>query len=341
MDSIYLVTGVSGHIGNAVARRLVAEGGTVRGLVFRAKGVEKKLPSAVEIFRADITDLESLRPFFQVPVGRTIKVIHSAGIISITSKVQPQMEFTNIEGLKNVIALCDEVKAKKLVYISSVDAIPPHPKGMTISEVQDFDSTLVRSPYAKTKARATALALEAAARGLDVTVVQPSAVLGPYDYGRGHVTQMVIDYCTGRLFAGIKGAHDFVDVRDVAKGIVAATDKGKTGQCYILSNQQYTVAEIFALLHQITGKRKIKLMLPLQLILTIAPLIEFYYRLRRTPPLFTVHSLAALSGNTLFSHRKAAVELGYTTRPLEDTLRETIEWLKEAGRLGRYGQVAG
>lgn len=331
MESIYLVTGASGHIGHALVRQLLAEGKRVRGLVFRAENLEDRMPQDLEIFRGDIRDKESLRPFFSFPEYRPIKVIHGAGIISISSKIEKEMLTTNIDGLKNIIALCEEYKAKKLVYVSSVDAILAPPKGESISETNDFRPGLLKSPYAKTKAQASALALEASKRGLNVTVVQPSAVLGPYDYGPGHVNQMIIDYCTGRLFAGIRGAHDFVDVRDLAQGIIAATDKGKKGECYILANQQVSVTELFALLHKLTGKRNIKLILPINLVLALSPLIEWYYRLRKTRPLFTRHSLAALSANSCFSHKKASDELGYTNRPLEETLKETINWLEKEG----------
>lgn len=330
---VYLVTGVSGHLGNVIARQLIEEGQTVRGLVLPNDQIEGKLPSGVQVFTGDITDQDSLRPFFTVPKGVSLRVIHSAGIISIASKTQGKMRATNVGGIKNILALCQEHRAEKLIYVSSVHAIPELPQGETISEVDHFHPDLVVGPYAKTKAEATALVLEAAAGGLDASVVHPSGIVGPYDYGRGHTTQLIVDYCTGRLLAAVKGGYDFVDVRDVAKGVVAASKDGKCGDCYILSNQYISVSDFLQSLHEITGLPMIKSFLPLWLAKLTAPLSERYYAFLGQPPLFTPYSLYTLASNAQFTHEKATTELGYTTRPFQVTLEDTVHWLRDQGRI--------
>ena len=83
-----------------------------------------------------------------------------------------------------------------------------------------------------------------AAQGLDAVIVHPSGILGPGDFGQGHLTQMIADYLNGRLVACVKGGYDFVDVRDVADGVIAAAEKGRAGECYILSNRHYEVREL-------------------------------------------------------------------------------------------------
>ena len=179
----------------------------------------------------------------------------------------------------------------------------------------------------------TAYALAARARGLDVRVVHPSGICGPYDYGHGHLTQLVQDFCTGRLAAGVDGGYDFVDVRDVAAGILACCDRGRPGECYILSGRYCTVRDVLAMLHRITGRRRVRVMLPLWLARAMAPLSEQYYRLLRQPPLYTAYSLYTLSSGARFSHAKAARELGYTTRPFGTTLADTVAWLRRQGRI--------
>ena len=179
----------------------------------------------------------------------------------------------------------------------------------------------------------TAYALAARARGLDVRVVHPSGICGPYDYGHGHLTQLVQDFCTGRLAAGVDGGYDFVDVRDVAAGILACCERGRPGECYILSGRYYTVRDVLAMLHRITGRRRVRVMLPLWLARAAAPLSEQYYRLLRQPPLYTAYSLYTLSSGARFSHAKAARELGYTTRPFGTTLADTVAWLRRQGRI--------
>ena len=187
--------------------------------------------------------------------------------------------------------------------------------------------------YAKTKAEATAFVLAAAGRGLDVTVVHPSGITGPFDYGRGHLTTLIIDYSKRRLTAGIDGGYDFVDVRDVAEGILAACDAGRPANCYILSNRFFTVREILEMLHDITGQKPIKTFLPLWFVKATAPFAELYYKILRQPPLYTAYSIYTLNSNALFSHEKADLELGYKTRDMRETLEDTVVWLRSQGRI--------
>ncbi len=133
--------------------------------------------------------------------------------------------------------------------------------------------------------------------------------------------------------AGIKGGYDFVDVRDVAQGIISCCTKGSPGECYILSNKYFTVQEILFMLHEITGKKEVKTTLPLWLARLTAPLAELYYKILGQTPLYTTYSIYTLNSNAYFSHKKATAELGYTARDMYQTLRDTVEWLKKKGRL--------
>lgn len=333
MAVVYLLTGVSGHLGNVIARQLVEAGHRVRGLVLPDDQIEGRLPEEVEIFIGDITNQESLRPLFTVPKGISLRVIHSAGIISIASKAHAKMRATNVGGVKNMLTLSQEHEVEKFIYVSSVHAIPELPHGKTISEVDNFHPDLVVGPYAKTKAEATALVLEAAAGGFDASVVHPSGIVGPYDYGWGHMTQLIEDYCNEKLFAAIKGGYDFVDVRDVAKGTIAASEHGKRGACYILSNQYIALADILQGLQEITGIPKTKLILPLWIAKLSAPWAERYYAIRGKRPLYTPYSLYTLKSNAQFTHEKATIELGYTPRPFRLTLEDTVRWLADQGRI--------
>lgn len=192
---------------------------------------------------------------------------------------------------------------------------------------------MVVGQYAKTKAQATADVLAATKEGLNAVIVHPSGIVGPYDYGKGHLTNLVTEYYQGKLTAGIVGGYDFVDVRDVAQGILLACEKGRHGECYLLSNHFYTIKEVLTLLQQISGRQKIKTYLPLFILKTTAPLAEYYYKLRKQTPLYTPYSLYTLTSNANFSHEKATRELGYQTRRLELSLRDTIDWLKEQKRI--------
>lgn len=330
MEKLYLVTGAAGHLGSVLTRQLVETGKTVRVLVLPQ---ERHLPEKAEIYFGDVLAKESMKPSFENLNGRDLVVIHCAGIVSIASKYNQKVYDVNVTGTRNVVELCREYKASKLVYVSSVHAIPEKPKGTVITEATVLSQDKVTGVYAKTKAEATSCVLAAAKEGLDACVVHPSGITGPYDPGRGHLTTLVIDYCKRRLIAGVGGGYDFVDVRDVAKGIIAASEKGRRGECYILSNRYFTVNEILAILHEVTGRKKIKHILPLWLARATAPLAELYYKILRQTPLFTSYSVDTLNSNAQFSHRKAAEELGYTTRDMKETLADTVNWLERVGKI--------
>ncbi len=330
-NEIYLVTGAAGHLGSTIIRELLKQGKNIRAMVIPE---EKNIPEGnLEIYVGDVCNKESLRGFFANPENKELVVIHCAGIVSIASQEVPAVFKVNVNGTRNVVDLCEEYHIKKLVYVSTVHAIPEKKKGEIITEIKDFNPDEVVGFYAKTKSEATAYVLAAARRGLNASVVHPSGISGPYDNGNGHLTTLVIDYCKNRLVAGIKGGYDFVDVRDVAVGIIACCNKGKPGEGYILSNKYFTVPEILSMLHEITGKREIKTILPLWLAQLTAPLAELYYKILRQTPLYTAYSIYTLNSNAQFSHEKATIELGYTTRDMRQTLGDTVDWLKKKGRL--------
>lgn len=330
MDRIYLVTGAAGHLGSAVTLRLTGAGENVRALLLPG---EKYVPGNAEIFYGDVRDRESMKPCFENTDGREMIVIHCAGIVSIASGFSQTLHDVNVGGTVNIIDLCREYGVSKLVYVSSVHAIAEPPAGTVITETSVFSPDKVTGDYAKTKAEATSLVLEAAGQGLNACVVHPSGLVGPYDHGRGHMTALVIDYCKRRLTSGVGGGYDFADVRDVADGILSACEKGGKGECYILSNRYFKVSEMLDMLHEITGKRRIISYLPHWFIKGAAPLAELYYRMLRRPPLFTSYSLYTLRSNALFSHEKATDELGYTVRDMRETLTDTVAWLRENDRL--------
>lgn len=327
---LYLVTGAAGHLGCVITRQLISNGKKVRALVLPN---EKHTPEKADLYFGDVRDKDSIRPCFENLNGNQLVVVHCAGIVSIASKFDQAVYDVNVTGTKNVVDLCKEYCVSKLVYVSSVHAISEKPIGMTITETNTFDPDHVVGLYAKTKAEATMYVLEVVKQGLNACVVHPSGIIGPYDNGRGHMSTLIIDFYKGRLISGLKGGYDFVDVRDVAAGIISACDKGKRGECYILSNKFFKVIEILNLLHEITGKKEIRNYLPLWFVKITAPLAEFYYKLLKQPPLFTAYSIYTLNSNALFSHQKATKELGYTTRDMKETLKDTVNWLKESGRV--------
>jgi dihydroflavonol-4-reductase len=331
-QSVYIVTGAAGHLGGAVTNALNERGMTVYALCLPD---EKHLPQGehTRVFTGDVCNPDSLTDMFEACADKSVTVIHCAGIVSISSKFDQRVYDVNVTGTKNIISLCERYNIDKLVYISSVHAIPELPSDQVITEVKHFSPDDVVGLYAQTKAEATQCVLDYAERGYNASIIHPSGIVGPGDFGRGYITQLVIDYYNGGLTSGINGGYDFVDVRDVADGILSCCENGESGECYILSGRYYKVHELLDLLHEITGKKKISRVLPLWFASVTAPLSELYYKILKQPPLFTSYSIYTLNTNANFSHEKAAKALGYTVRPMKQTLADTVEWLKDNARL--------
>jgi len=330
----YLITGAAGHLGNTLAKRLVEDGQRVRGLIQPQESDSPALPREMEVVTGNILDPASMEPLFQHEPDEPITVIHNAGLVSIATKYQQNVYDVNVTGTKNILRLCRQNGAVKLVYVSSVHAIPELPMGQIITETKQFDPDKVNGCYAKTKAAATACVLTAGAKDMDVCIIHPSGLCGPNDYGRGHITQLLIDYCRHSLTSGVAtGGYDFVDVRDVAAGIAACCDRGRAGETYILSGHYISVRELLELFHEVTGLRPVHSFLPMWFAKSTAGLSERYYKMLKQPPLYTPYSMYTLTSNAAFSHEKADTELVYSSRPLRETVRDTYDWLQKTGRI--------
>lgn len=329
MKKVYIVTGANGFLGNNIVRALVGkENVEVRALVSSVDRAEALEGLDCQIFAGDVTKLETLTKIFDVPSKAEVFVIHCAAIVYINSQPNPEVYRVNVGGARNIITKSLEVNAK-LIYVSSTHAIPVLPKGTIITEVDSFDPAKVEGEYAKSKADAGQYVLDAVQnRGLDACIVHPSGIIGPYDYKVSHLTQMIEDVANGKLWAGVHGGYDFVDVRDVVSGILAACEKGKPGESYILSGHYVVVPELLRLVAEATGQKPITTFVPMWLAKAVAPLAEKYYELKKQKPLYTKMSLEVLDSNGEFSHAKAERELGYQVRPIEETIEDTVDWLR-------------
>lgn len=321
MKKLFIVTGAGGHLGGTIIRQLEGGQNEVRGLLFRD---EKKTDGEnTHYYRGDVRDAESLRPLFEGCGDKETIVIHTAGLIDISNHVSPELYDVNVNGTKNILTLCREYQVKRLVYVSSVHAIPERKEKGVTGETQRFSPAYVTGGYAKTKAAATRIVLQAAKRGLDVVVVHPSGILGPYDRSGNHLVQMVAEYLNGTLPACVKGGYDFVDVRDVAQGCLLAAEKGRNGECYILSDRYCEIREVLAIAGAAAGKKMLPV-LPIWMAKIAAPFIQLHARRKKRRPLYTAYSLHVLGSGERFSHKKATDELGYHPRDLQETIRDMV-----------------
>lgn len=329
MRSIYVVTGASGFLGSTVVRELLERGETVRAL--RLPGDQAPIIKSANcrVYEGDVTEFKTLEGIFSKTELDELIVIHCAAVVYIKNKPNPQVFRVNVGGTENIIEKCLETGAR-LIYINSVHAIPEPDGDEPIVETEDFSPDAVNGLYAKSKAEAARLVLEAVRhRGLHAVIIQPSGIIGPGDEGLTHMTALVLAVMQERLPAVVRGGYDFVDVRDVAEGVLSAAERGRDGECYILSNRWISVRELVDLTCQYSNARRVRLTLPLAAARLAAPLCEVYYRLRKQTPLFTRYSLETLQAKARFSHVKADAELGYHVRSLEDTMADTVEWFRQ------------
>lgn len=324
-----VVTGATGHVGNVLVRQLLAKGHNVRCVVLPHESTRPLAGLDVELVEADVQDYPALLESIQ---GARI-VFHLAGIITIVSGLRQKLMAVNVQGTRNVIRACREGKVERLVYTSSVHALVEPPCGETIDEDAAFDPGRVHGDYGKSKALATREVLAAAKTGLDAVVVIPAGVIGPFDYKPSEMGQLIVDYLENRMRACLDGAYNFVDVRDLATGLMAAAEKGTRGEAYLLSGFEITIEELFRSLSHLSTVQMPKLKLPTWLCKTASYLAIPYYKLTKITPRFTPYSMYVLQSNCKMSFAKAKRELGFNPRPLAETLRDTVGWLKEEGMI--------
>lgn len=329
----YLVTGATGFLGRAVAEELVRRRAQVHALVLRDDPYIHLLPKEVHTVIGDVCVESSLADFFADADSRTC-VIHCAGIVSVASRPGSKLYQVNVGGTWRVLRQCMEHNVGKMVYVSSVHAIPEKAKDCIITEDCEFSPGLVDGDYAKSKATATELVFDAAKRGLNASIVFPSGIIGPGDMQGGSFTSMAKSFLRGKLPFAVRGGYDFVDVRDVAKGILDCSENGEPGKGYILSGHYVTIRKMLQLVGK-TAKQKYRpICLPLGLAKLAAPYYEHRSLKKRKPLFFTPYSVAVLASNGQFSHAAASECFAYHPRPVKDTLRDMTAWLLEQRRKG-------
>ena len=325
MSEKVVVTGATGHIGNVLLRELQKQDYEVIAFVLKGEDTKCIEDLGCQIVYGDVQDMSSLKEAFK---GAKM-VFHLAGIIEIGSTNKKKLWQVNVEGTKNVWKACKEEKVKRLIYTSSVHAIPTKPKGEIITETKTFSPDLVKGTYSKTKAEATKYVLEANSKDLEVIITHPSGVIGPYEYITSNLGQLIIDCAHRKMGAYLDGGYNFVDVRDVADGLVSTLEKGKAGECYILAGHYVTIKELMKYVQDITGVPAPKFKIARWFAYATGALSEIYYKIVKQKPLFTSYSVYTTGTNANFSIDKAKKELGYFPRDFKDTMVDTIYWMKE------------
>ncbi len=322
---INVVTGGRGHVGFALVKELADRGEKIR-LILRSDshtfdGIE------CEKVIGDVCDYESLEKAFE----GAETVYHVAGVVDITGTKDKQVWAVNVEGTKNVVRACKEKGVKKLIYVSSVDAVHAGMGNEVISEPEKFEPDILDSAYAKSKATASQFVIDSGDENFKVCSIHPSACIGPYDNNRTSSMCTVISlFYKGLLPLTFDfGIQNFVDVRNVAKGMVAAAEKGRNGECYFLCSKACTLDNFMCTLADACGKKHPSITIRKKHIDKIIPVFEKVFEFVKLPPIVNDYAIQKTCENSNFSFEKAKRELGYEPRPLIDSLRDSVAWLKE------------
>jgi dihydroflavonol-4-reductase len=329
MKMTTVVTGASGHIGANLIRELRRRGRTVRALHHVNRRAIENLD--VEIVPGDVCDLSSLRKAFK---GADV-VYHLAARISLSSNDYPVLEPINVTGVKNVVQACLDCGVRRLVHFSSIHAFIQESIGKPIDESCPLVEPRNCPPYDRSKAAGEKLVYGAIERGLDAVIISPTAVIGPYDFEPSFLGEALLNMARGKLPALVGGGFDWVDVRDVVQGALAAEEKAPTGTKYLLSGHFASMCELAAMVEETMGTPAPKLVMPRWLAFVGAPFMAGFAKMTGNRPLYTSASVRALRTGQDVSHDKAARELGYKPRPLQETIVDTFEWFHESGYLQR------
>lgn len=320
-----VVTGAAGHVGGALVRALLARGVRPRVLVREDRRAVDGL--GLEEVRGDVLDPAALDAAFD---GADV-VFHLAAFISLQAEDAPRTQAINVDGVRNVVEACLRARVGRLVHFSSIHAFSPLPRDQAIDETRPLCEGLDVPHYDRSKAAGERVVQEGRRRGLDAVILNPTGVIGPYDFRPSHMGEVFLDLYHRRLPGLVDGAFNWVDVRDVVEGALAAAERGRSGEKYLLSGHLAPVRDIAKLAQEVTGRRAPRMVAPMWVARAGAPLAGAVARAIGRRPLFTSASLHALRHHQLVSHDKATRELGYRPRPLRTTVEDTYAWFREVG----------
>ena len=327
-ESTYIVTGCTGYVGNVLVKKLMAEGCRVVGLARDREKARRVFGGrAPELVFGDIRSEVDVEALFQ-GTGPFV-VIHTAAYISIGEGDAAEMFAVNVGGTKAVVDACLRHGAK-LLHISSTEAFP---RGYFPDEEVSYrpDPKRARKGYPRSKSEADALVLDAVhERGLDASLLIIAGVLGPGDHSNSHMTQVFCDYIEGRLPASVDAGYNDFDIRDLADVLPAVIEGAKRGESYLFANATDKINDCLKVIGSMTGRKPVPT-LPLWVAYVGLPFLFLGSKLSGKRPLYTAAALASLKERTDFPIGKAKREFGFAPRPLEETVKDHVQFLLDEG----------
>lgn len=321
------ITGASGHIGGVLVREILGQGRTARVLARSDRRALEGLDA--EIVDGDVTDPDSLMELFD----GVHTVFHLAAKISILGPEGGSVEKINVEGTKNVIAACLRRGVRRLIHFSSIHAFSSRPAGGVIDETRALATGAGEFCYDRSKAVSQKMVMDASREGFDTVVLNPTAVVGPYDFKPSRMGETILDIYSNRYPILVDGGYNWVDVRDVVSCALAAEEKGAPGECYLVGGDWMAICDVARMVSRLTGKKTPTFPAPVWLLTIPAYCALALSKVTAMTPRLTPYALHTIRSHRLISHEKAERELGYRPRPLEKTILDTLEWFRGQGIL--------
>lgn len=322
-----LVTGASGFVGAAVARRLLAAGRPVRALIRGGSDRTNLAGLGVEIVIGDLTDADSLREAVRGCAG----VFHVAADYRLWVRDTAAMFAANIDGTHALMRAALDAGVERIVYTSSVATL-----GIRPNDAADEDTPVAFAgmigPYKQSKFLAEVEVRRMVAEdGLPAVIVNPSTPIGPGDIKPTPTGRMIVEAASGRMPAFVDTGLNIVHVEDVAAGHVLAFERGVIGERYILGGEDMTLAAILAEIARLSGRKPPRIKLPHGAVMPLAYAAEAWCRMRGGEPFATVDGVKMARKRMFFSSAKARDQLGYRSRPARDALADAIADFRRRG----------
>jgi len=325
------LTGATGFIGGHLLRSLLEAGAEVRCLT-RAESRRRNLDGLdVEVAEGDLRDARSLRSGLE---GCEM-VFHCAADYRLYSKNPEELYESNVEGTRNLMQAASEVRARRVVYTSSVGALGLESDGSPADEATPVTLGAMVGHYKRSKFLAERVADDWVEKGLPIVIVNPSTPVGEGDLKPTATGQMIVDFLNRKTPAYVDTGLNLVDVRDVALGHVRAAEKGKIGEKYILGNRDMSLQEIFQTLGSLTGLPAPKVKVPHWLPLAWAALDTGVSRLVGRTPGVPLEAVRLSRYKMYFDASKAVRELGLPQTPIEEPLQRAVDWYRTNGYVTR------
>src|SRR5580698_7521654 len=319
-----LVTGGNGFVGCHVVRALLARGDRVRVLARENADLSALAGLPLEIVRGDLRQFDSVAR----AVDGCNEVYHVAADYRLWLTEPAPMYATNVNGTENIIRAAVNAGVSRIVYTSTVGALGiPH--GGVGRE--DTPSSLAEMPghYKRSKYMAEQAALEAAAAGAPVVIVNPSTPIGALDFKPTPTGRIIVDFLNRRMPAYLDTGLNIVDVEDVARGHLLAAERGRIGEKYILGGENLSLAELFARLARWSGLPAPKMRSPYAVAYGFALGAEAFARtVTHKPPRASLTEVKMARKKMFFDSSKAKAELGYAPGPIDPALQRAIDFFR-------------